>query len=155
MNESSLIIRPVTMEDASLLFEWRNEEETRRQSRTREVVTLEGHIRWLEDLLKSPTRILCIAECDGQAIGTVRADAREDGYTEISYTIAPNARGKGLSKPMVLRFVEQYIGGKQLAAVIKKGHGPSESVAKALSLKPFSEIASEDPDDPRPMAEWR
>ena len=155
MNKITLTIRPVTMDDATMLFEWRNDEETRKQSRSTESVHWENHVRWLENSLKNPKRILCIAEGDGVPVGTTRADERDDGYTEISYTVAPAARGKGLSKPMVIQFVQERLGGKRIAADIKKGHGPSESVARALGLSPFSEVPSEDPKDVRPMVEWR
>lgn len=150
-------VRRATMDDARRLFDWRNDEETRAQSRTTEPVQWEGHVKWLEHSLKKPpeVRLLCIAEKDGEPIGTVRADMRNDGCTEISYTIAPAARGRGLSKPMVLAFVQQFLAGRKIVADIKKGHVPSESVAHALGLTPVSESPSEDPSDPRPMVEWR
>ena len=151
-----LTIRRVTAGDARLLFDWRNDPETRMQSGTTEAFEWGEHVAWLEKSLKNSRRILCIAENDaGTPIGTVRADLREDGFTEISYTIAPNWRGKGLSKPTVLSFVKTFLQGKKLAAKIKKGHAPSESVARALSLSPYAETPSDNPDDPRPLVEWR
>ena len=155
MSDIHVHVRKVTMNDAKILFDWRNDEETRRQSRTTLSVEWEDHVKWLEKSLKNPSRILCIAEYVGEPIGTLRADLRNDGFTEVSYTVAPTARGRGLSKPMVLTFAGEYVAGKKIAADIKKGHAPSESVAKALGLKPFSEMPSEDPDDARPMVEWR
>ena len=150
-----LLIKRATMEDARRLFEWRNDEQTRKQSRNPAPVSWDGHVQWLEKSLKNPKRILCIAEVDGNAIGTMRADERDDGYTEISYTIAPYVRGKGFSKLMVLKFVKEYLAGRAIAAHIKKGHAPSESVTKALGLSPHHETPSADPEDPRPMVEWR
>lgn len=149
-------IRRASMEDARMLFEWRNDPETRKQSRTTNPVPWDGHVQWLQNSLKNSNRILGVAETGkGEPVGTVRADMREDGITEVSYTVAPAWRGKGMSKPMVLEFVREYLQGRSIAADIKKGHGPSESVARALGLSPFSETPSEDPEDPRPMVEWR
>ncbi len=151
----TLTLRLATLDDASRLFGWRNDLETRCQSKRSGEVSWEEHLRWFEESRKNLKRILCIAESEGKPVGTIRADEREDGYTEISYTIAPESRGQGLSKPMVVQFVDEFLSGRRLAAKIKKGHYPSESVARALGLSPFLEERSEDPSDPRPMVEWR
>jgi RimJ/RimL family protein N-acetyltransferase len=149
------VFRPVTEDDALLLLEWRNDPETLRQSGTTTPVEREGHIKWLSASLKNPKRILMIAEIGGVAIGTVRADERDDGFTEISYTIAPTERGKGLSKPMVVAFVKQYLSGRKILAEIKESNPASESVARALGLAPFHREPSKDSNDSRPMVEWR
>src|SRR3989344_5469081 len=111
-----ITVRKATVADAALLFEWRNDSETRRNSRDK---------------------------------------SARDGYIEISYTIAPEFRGRRLSKPMVKRFADEFLKGKKIVAHIKKDHRPSESVARMLGLKPVSEVPSEDPIDDRPMVEWR
>lgn len=151
-----LKIRRATLEDAKRLFEWRNDPETRKQSRATDPVSWDGHLQWLQNSFKNPKRILAIAETvNGEPVGTVRADIREDGFAEISYTIAPLWRGKGMSKPMAVGFARAFLQGRRIAANIKKGHGLSESVARALGLAPFSETPSDDSNDPRPMVEWR
>ena len=152
---NAIHIRRATPDDARLLFEWRNDPETRRASRTTEPLVWETHVRWLADSLKNSHRILGIAEMEGTPIGTMRADERKDGYTEISYTVAPTFRGKGFGTSMVVQFVKEYLSGKELAATIKKGHAPSESLARALGLSPHHETPSGDPEDLRPNVEWR
>lgn len=150
-----ITLRRATQSDEKILFDWRNDEETRRQSLTTTSVEWEGHVAWLEKSLQNPDRILVIAEITGEPIGTCRADLRDDGFTEISYTIAPSSRGKGLSKPMVMQFVQEFLEGKQLVATVKGDNKSSESVVRALGMKRFSEKHSEDPTDPRPLFEWR
>src|SRR5205814_10364055 len=44
-----------------------------------------------------PDRLLFIAELDGDAVGTVRFDLREPDVWEVSITLAPASRGRGLS----------------------------------------------------------
>ncbi|OGG53710.1 hypothetical protein A2851_02380 [Candidatus Kaiserbacteria bacterium RIFCSPHIGHO2_01_FULL_53_29] len=156
--EELLRIRPVTIEDARTLFEWRNDEKTRRASRTTAPLIWEEHVAWLEKVVHGifPGRSLYIAEIDGNPVGTVRSDTRTDGFTEISYTVSPTWRAKGLGKHMVMQFVREHLAGKKLAARIKKGANPaSEAIARALGLAPTSELPSEDQNDDRPMVEWR
>jgi RimJ/RimL family protein N-acetyltransferase len=151
-----LSLRPATLKDAELLLKWRNDPETRRQSRNTGEAFMEGHIAWLIKSLAMPSRKLYIAEDDGMPVGTVRADEDTDGYTEISYTVAPSARGKGYGKRMVVQFVQEQLMGKKIKAEIKKGDNEaSEGIAKALGLTPTEERPSEDPNDPRPLVMWR
>lgn len=152
----SIRLRRIQPEDAKLLFSWRNDGETRQQSRHTGPITWSEHEKWFTHALTNPASIVVIAHNEkGDAIGTVRGDTLEDGSVEISYTIAPEFRGKKLSKPMVLLFRDEYLKGKRIVAHIKKGHIPSESVARSLELSPVSETESEDPSDARPMVEWR
>ena len=73
------------------------------------------------------------------SVGPVRSDELDDGCTEVSYTVAPQWRGRGLGKRMVLQFAREKLSGKKLLARIEKGHVPSERIAEALGLKPASE----------------
>lgn len=151
-----LTLRPTTLKDAELLLSWRNDPDTRRQSRNTGEAELTGHIAWLTKSLTMPSRKLFIAEDDGTPVGTVRADDDTDGSTEVSYTVAPSARGKGYGKCMVTQFAEEQLGGRKLKAEIKKGgNEASEGIARALGLNPTEERPSEDPNDPRPLVMWR
>ncbi|MBI4087894.1 GNAT family N-acetyltransferase [Candidatus Kaiserbacteria bacterium] len=156
MNEE-LHIRPAHIEDARLLFEWRNDEATRRASVTTAPLIWEEHLEWLSKVLNGefPGRSIYIVEIEGEPAGTVRSDERQDGFTEISYAVSPQWRGKGLGKRMVIVFVAQYLRGKKLAARIKKGVNPaSEAIAHSLGLAPFAEIPSGESNEP-PTVEWR
>ena len=148
-------IRKATIDDAEVLFSWRNHEDTRKGSRKSTPLLWEDHLSWLEKSIMNPARLLCVATHDGVLLGTARADDRADGLTELSYTIAPEVRGRGLSKPMVLQWVREFLQGKRIVADIKKGHAASESVAEALGLRPTREIPTVNGEDGRPMVEWR
>ncbi len=156
--EELLHIRLATIEDAKMLFEWRNDEETRRASGTTALLDWDKHVQWLEKVLSGgfPGRTLHIVETGaGEPIGTMRSDERDDGFVEVSYTIAPFWRGKGMGKCMVLQFVHEKLAGRKIVAHIKKDINPaSEAIARALGLAPFSEVSSDEPKEP-PMVEWR
>ena len=50
-DERRLYLRPVELSDARLLFQWRNEKETRANSLHSEELVYEDHVRWLENVL--------------------------------------------------------------------------------------------------------
>jgi RimJ/RimL family protein N-acetyltransferase len=93
-------LRPATADDAELLLEWRNDSDTRKSSIKTEKVKKVEHVSWLSGVLESRNRLLLIAEEEGVPIGTVRADL-SDGIYQLSWTVAPDARGRGLGKQMV------------------------------------------------------
>ena len=154
---TELILRHASMDDAQILFDWRNDPGTRSSSLNHGEVGWDGHLVWLSRSLEKSDRILCVALVSGNPVGTVRADKNSDDSYEISYTIAPSSRGKGIGKRMVLQFVEEMLAGRRVTANIRRGHGASESIARALGLNP-TEIERRPPgDEPndQPIVEWR
>lgn len=94
---SVIEVRPAVSADAAVLLRWRNDPATRAVSRTTGRVRWEDHVAWLERVLESPDRLLLVAEADGHRIGTVRFDALEEDRWEVSITLAPQVRGRGLA----------------------------------------------------------
>ncbi len=88
-------LRAATPADADRLLTWRNDPHTRAMSRSQDEVTREAHAAWLEGA--PPTRRSFVAERDGVAVGQVRLDDEGDGAHELSFTVAPEARGSGLA----------------------------------------------------------
>ena len=149
----TLHLRPATMDDAKMLFGWRNDPVTREASHNSDEVQWESHMEWLKKSLVSNTRILYIAEADGTPVGTMRAD-KENGEQEMSWTVAPEARGKGVGKQMVLQFVQEVLPGAKIVACIKHGNVASEKIAQALGLSPVKKKFSENT-SPNPPILWR
>lgn len=98
----TLIARPAMMADAALLFEWRNDEQTREHSRSTETVAWETHTRWLAVTLNNADRRLFLVEnAEGTPVGTVRWDRESANAWEVSITIAPSHRGRRLARPLL------------------------------------------------------
>ncbi|MFE6734214.1 GNAT family N-acetyltransferase [Microbacterium sp. NPDC057741] len=97
MAGEDLEVRRATMADATLLFEWRNDPDTRRMSRSTGIVAWEDHLVWFSSVLSDPTRELFVVESEGQPVGTVRWDRRSGIDWEASISLAPSSRGKGMS----------------------------------------------------------
>lgn len=98
-----------TIADAEQLLVWRNDSVTRMFSINTEEIKVEEHLKWLHQSLTNPHRQLFIANYSEQSIGTVRVDSTEIGHF-ISWTLAPEYRGKGLAKIMVKALVNRLSG---------------------------------------------
>lgn len=144
------------MDDAEALFLWRNDETTRMNSRTTNTIGWKEHLSWLEKSVReNPTRDIYIVENNGIPVGSMRTDLHDDGSYEISWTVAPSARGMGIGKAMVVEFVKTFLAGKKYHAVIEKGNVPSEKMALAIGLSEAERLASESPSDQRIFMAWR
>lgn len=92
-----LTCRRARIDDARILFDWRNDPDTRRMSRTTDPVHWDGHLSWLGSVIADDTRVLLVVEQNGQAVGTVRWDHRGGIDWEASIAVAPSRRGQGLA----------------------------------------------------------
>jgi RimJ/RimL family protein N-acetyltransferase len=131
MNET-IILRSATIQDADLLLEWRNDPETRKASHNTAKVQRDEHISWLSRTLNNPNRRLFVAEEDGVPVGTVRADLSE-GVWELSWTVAPNARRRGVAKRMVALLAYQI--SDPIRAEVKAGNLASARIAEHAGMK--------------------
>lgn len=128
----SLGLRLATTADAAMLLAWRNDPLTRQQSRSTELVALGQHIGWLESVLADAGRRLFVGEVGGVAVGTGRLDVLPDARVEVSWTIAPEHRGRGLGTALVAALVaaaQREFPGATLYAEIKDDNAPSQAVA--------------------------
>lgn len=103
--ELHITLREAKEEDSELLFNWRNDPVTRASSITTGEVKWEDHETWFKSALVDPKFRIFIAELSGTPVGTVRAEDKR-GATELSWTISPGHRGKGIGRAMVKKAVD-------------------------------------------------
>ncbi|WP_052207592.1 bifunctional UDP-2,4-diacetamido-2,4,6-trideoxy-beta-L-altropyranose hydrolase/GNAT family N-acetyltransferase [Sinomonas humi] len=101
-------VRPATLSDAAQLFHWRNDPSVRAASRSTGELQWDGHVAWLERALQRPDVVLLLAEAEGLAAGTVRFDAHGDRDWEVSITLAPPARGRGIARTILNKAEERF-----------------------------------------------
>ncbi len=124
-------LRPAELRDAEILLRWRNDLLTISASHASEPVSRHDHVAWLDKVLQDPTRRLLIAEAGGVPVGTVRADLGEEGWL-LSWTVAPEHRGRGHGKTVVAMAAELLAG--PLLAEIKTANAASVAIAEAAGL---------------------
>lgn len=102
----ALTVRLAQRTDSEVLREWRNDIATRNFSRHGDPIGRPDHEQWFESVLAHPRRHLLVIEEAGQAVGTTRWDESaslpEEGRWEVSITLAPEQRGRGLGLPMLV-----------------------------------------------------
>jgi len=92
----SFSLREATAGDLDLLYEWRNDPATRRNSFDQGEVDRAGHRAWLERKLAARDRTrIWIMMSDDLPVGQVRYD-RDGSAAEISVSIDSRFRGRGL-----------------------------------------------------------
>ena len=128
---ATLRLRPAGRADAPLLYAWRNDPDTRLASHATDPIAWSDHVAWLDASLASADRLLRIAEVDGEPVGVVRAD-RSPGGWELSWTVAPRARSRGIGRRMLCAFVEGLDG--RLFASIRRDNVPSAKMAAAAGF---------------------
>jgi len=100
-----LVARAPTLEDARLLWEWRNDPATRESSRSSAEVPWDDHLAWLADSLDRADRMLLLVQDEAGPVGTVRWDLARDREGEreweVSIAVAPQRRRQSLARPLL------------------------------------------------------
>jgi UDP-2,4-diacetamido-2,4,6-trideoxy-beta-L-altropyranose hydrolase len=101
MGGSGIQLRQAAPGDSRSIFEWRNHPTVRAASRTADVIDWDCHEKWFAAVLKSPDRLLLVAERAGVAIGVVRFDLK-DQEAEISIYLVPDTHPWGEGRELLL-----------------------------------------------------
>lgn len=129
-------LRRATAEDSKLLLRWRNDVETRLASHNSDVIGAAAHTHWLATVLKDGRQTLFIALDNEVAVGTLRSVRSERGQT-LSWTVAPNARGKGVGKRMLQHWARSNMAAdlsESLFAEVKVGNRASANIAESIGM---------------------
>lgn len=97
---TEITLRKATDEDRKILFEWANDPEVRKASFETHEITWEEHCAWYERIMTEGNVLQYILEEEGKPSGQIRFAVKE-GNAEISYSIAPESRGRGLAACMI------------------------------------------------------
>jgi len=127
-----IILRLACMNDAEILLAWRNDPDTRRFSRNTDIIPANHHVRWLSATILRPNIKFRIAECDGVPVGTIHSDRTMNGW-ELSWTVAPEMRRKGVGTCMAKEFAKSLNG--VLTAEMRPENYASIRIAESLGMK--------------------
>jgi RimJ/RimL family protein N-acetyltransferase len=141
-----LDLRPATIEDSDLLFDWRNDPVTRAFSRSTAIIPREDHDRWMQfNVLQGyPTHLVMIAETENGPVGVVRFDADKGDVMSfrVSITIAPYHRRTGLGFA-ILAEACRYMGEYTLSAEIRYENDASIKIFERCGFKMVGKDAAE------------
>lgn len=127
---NSIVTRAAKIEDAKLLFAWRNDPLTRQNSISSAPISWNDHLKWLTDSLASRERQIYIAEIENEPFATFRLDHTTEGI-ELSWTVAPEFRSRGLGSQLITTLMKSMrYGPKTFIAKIKACNLPSIAIAE-------------------------
>lgn len=94
-------LRPVSIDDIGLLFQWVNDPSVRANSFQQQDVTWEEHQHWFKQKILSPTARLFIVYHNDLPVGQLRLDI-ENNSAYISYLVDSLHRGQGIGTQILL-----------------------------------------------------
>ncbi|WP_294520712.1 GNAT family N-acetyltransferase [uncultured Anaerovibrio sp.] len=132
--KENLYLRPATVDDARLIFEWANDSKVRENSFNTDDILWDDHLAWFNRTLADESTLLFILMKDDAPVGQVRL-ANSDKW-QISYSIASVYRGQGYGK-LILQLAENELvveghGGEKLYAEVKMDNIASQKIFTGL-----------------------
>ena len=88
------VLRPVTADDISTIYEWVNDPDVRANSFTSDPISWDDHAAWWNRFTADPAARMWILEVDGTPVGQFRTTVDEH-RGELGYLVAPEHRGQG------------------------------------------------------------
>lgn len=140
--------RPATEADAALLMAWRNDPETLQWSVVAQPVAERQHLEWLRCVLADPTRRLRVVEYEDRPhpdylpppespVGTYRLDFVGTDTVEVSLTVAPEWRGRGLATYVIRRASAEAVS-LGASSVLARVHAGNVRSLRAFERAGFS-----------------
>lgn len=132
-------IRDATINDAEILFEWANDQNTRQNSFNPETIEWNNHISWLRKKLIDPLTKIYILYHQHKQIATVRFDTNKN--TIIGITVAPSHRGLGLGSEILKIAINNFWinNNSEIFAYIKKENIASKRIFEKAGFRFFKE----------------
>lgn len=131
-------------DDLRLLFEWRNESETRRSAFDSSVVTWERHCEWFNGKIGSlNSRIFILTDENSAPVGQVRFDINNDGSAEVDISIDVNHRGKNYATEGLMKTCSHLKKERKLNkifAYVKKENAASYRCFQKAGFKNVKEV---------------
>jgi RimJ/RimL family protein N-acetyltransferase len=107
--DTDISLRAATWDDRQLLLGWSNDPTTRGNSFDPRPIAMPDHEAWLRRRLAEPETRIYIGLHRAVPCGVVRFERRADGATEVSISVDPSFRGRGLAAPLLRLARDRYI----------------------------------------------
>ncbi|MGG6231418.1 GNAT family N-acetyltransferase [Tenacibaculum sp. SDUM215027] len=124
-------VREANLNDINLLFDWANDELTRKNSFNSHEISFKEHEQWFTSKFKNSNSLFFIGMINNKSIGLVRYEIGEEN-TIVSISIDKNFRGKKLAPSLLKESSKSYFkkSKKPILAYIKK-----ENIASVKSFE--------------------
>lgn len=135
-------LRPAKEEDSKMIFDWANDEETRKASFSSDAIAWPTHEEWFSAAIRNPLHRFWIAvDTEDTPVGSIRF-ALEGSEATLSIGTAPAQRGKGLGAEIVKTGCRKFFATTDIR-IIHAYVKPENEASKKLFVKTgFKEEAS-------------
>ncbi len=130
MNIERIHTVPADLSHSQLLFNWRNDEETRKNSISSHTINWDEHDQWFRKSLLNKNRQIFIGYDRDTPLGMIRLDLVDDDSTVLSWVVSPSFRGRGVGT-LLLKIACDYCETPNAIAFIK----PTNNASKKMAAK--------------------
>lgn len=119
------------------ILQWRNDSLARDMSRNGSLIAEEEHRVWFRKALRNPDCCLMIGEYSGVSVGMVRFNREEGCEWEVSINVAPEMRGKGVGKKLLIAAMSHFAAkhsGASLSAEIRPLNKASQHLFESVGF---------------------
>lgn len=117
-----MILRDATREDAALIFDWRNDEASRKASESSDPLDWLEHCEWLQSRLEtfSSEKVFMAEEHEGHPVAYGRIWHKAKNIATISICVDPALRGHGIGTQVIELLRDKIIKDKRTPVAIIK-----------------------------------
>jgi UDP-2,4-diacetamido-2,4,6-trideoxy-beta-L-altropyranose hydrolase len=129
--DDKLQLRLATCDDLLPLWRLANDRAVRQFSLSPDPITLEEHTAWFQAKLAREETAIWVFDFHGLILATVRYDRVDPETAEVSLSVAPAFRRRGLGTKLLqrnLRLIRDRLGVKRLRAVVRQENVPSARI---------------------------
>jgi UDP-2,4-diacetamido-2,4,6-trideoxy-beta-L-altropyranose hydrolase len=131
VRQFAVCVRPAAPGDRGTLFRWANDPLTRQMSFRPEPIPWPDHVAWFDRVVGDPDVLLLVAEKWAPEGWTGVGQVRIDGDGSVGISVAPDHRGRGLSRPVLQAAVGAFrarFPERGLVAYVKPENAPSHRI---------------------------
>jgi UDP-2,4-diacetamido-2,4,6-trideoxy-beta-L-altropyranose hydrolase len=143
MNSNNITLRKVTDLDRELMWQWANDEETRKASYSQAYISWNEHIRWFDSVQRQKNHRFYIANnCRKKPFGQIRF-AIDGKDAIVSFSVAPESRRRGYGKEILIKAAKKLFNEtniEQILAYVKSENEPSLMVFQKAGFRMVGEI---------------
>ncbi len=100
-------IRPATLGDARIIWNWRNDPLVRQSAFNSDSISWENHLAWYVDKLNSSDTKIWMLDYGNCPVGCIRYDRDDTDSAQISFVVDPEHRGKGFGTMLIEKTIQR------------------------------------------------
>jgi RimJ/RimL family protein N-acetyltransferase len=135
----AVTVRPATWDDRELLLGWANDPITRANSFDPRPIERDEHLGWLRRTLDDPEKRIYVGLVGSAPYGVVRFEPRDADLAEVSITLDPSFRGRGLAAPLLEVGRARYLAERGPRRVLAQVKSANEASLRAFERAGYRE----------------